>query len=140
MTSLIRWQNVDTDIDNIVRSFFAPVAAREAVRAVALKMDVSENDKNYVVHADIPGMSKDNIKVEIDGNQVAVSAETKSEKEEKNGERVLRAERYSGKFYRAFALSEDIDEENAQAKYENGVLTLTLPKKATAKSRLLTVN
>ena len=68
----------------------------------------------------------------IDGNQVSISAEVKSEKEEKQGEKVLRSERYYGKVYRAFSLAQEVDQENAKAKYENGVLELILPKRASA--------
>ena len=84
-------------------------------------------------------MKKEDIQVSIDGNQVAISAEVKRQKEEKQGEKILRTERHYGKVYRAFALAQDVDQEQAQAKYENGVLELTLPKKAAASTRTLTV-
>jgi HSP20 family protein len=70
---------------------------------------------------------------------VAISAEVKRQKEEKQGEKTLRTERYYGKVYRTFALAQDVDQEQAQAKYESGVLELRLPKKAAASTRTLTV-
>jgi HSP20 family protein len=91
------------------------------------------------VHAEIPGVKKEDIQVSIDGNQVAISAEVKRQKEDKQGEKTLRTERYYGKVHRAFALSQDVDQEQSQARYENGVLELTLPKRATATVRKLTV-
>jgi len=77
--------------------------------------------------------------VSIDGNQIAISAEVKRQKEEKQAEKTLRSERYYGKVYRAFSLAQDVDQEQAQARYENGVLELTLPKRAAASTRRITV-
>jgi HSP20 family protein len=103
------------------------------------RLDVSEDDKVYRVKADIPGVDRKDIDVSIDGNQIAISAEIKRQKEDKQGEKTLRTERYYGKVYRAFALAQDVDQEQAQARYENGVLELTLPKRAAASSRRVTV-
>ena len=103
------------------------------------KIEVSEDDKQYHVKAEIPGVKKEDIKVSIDGNQVAISAEVKSVKEEKKGEKVLHSERYYGKQYRAFTLDQSIDEAKAEAKYSDGVLDLTLPKKPGSETKQLTV-
>ena len=100
-------------------------------------MDVKEDDKAYTVHAEIPGVKKEDISVSIDGNQVSISAEVKSQKEDKQGEKVLRSERYYGKVYRAFSLAQDVDQESAKAKYESGVLELALPKRAASATRRL---
>ncbi len=94
-----------------------------------IKMDVSEDDKAYTVRAEIPGVKKDEIKVAVDGNQVSISAEVKKEKEEKEGKKVIRSERYYGKVYRSFSLAQEVDQNAAKAKYSDGVLELTLPKK-----------
>lgn len=91
------------------------------------------------MHADIPGVKKDDIHVTIDGNQVSISAETKQEKEVKEGEKVLRSERYYGKVARSFSLENEIDETSAQASYNDGVLELTLPKKAATSAKKLTI-
>jgi HSP20 family protein len=104
------------------------------------RMDVTENDKEYQVLAELPGVKKEEISITIDGNEVAVSAEVKHEKDVKNGETVLRAERYYGKIERAFALAQDIDEASAQAKYNDGVLELTLPKKTVTAAKRLAVH
>jgi HSP20 family protein len=74
-------------------------------------------------------VKKEDIQVSIDGNRVSISAETKTEKEEKKGEKVLRSERYYGNVARSFTLANDVDETKAKAKYTDGVLELTLPKK-----------
>jgi HSP20 family protein len=112
----------------------------EGAPDVKLKMDVKEDDKSYTVHAEIPGVKKDDIHVTIDGNQVTISAEVKQEKEVKEGEAVLRSERFFGKVSRSFSVSSDIDESASQAKYNDGVLELVLPKKVAAASKRLTVN
>lgn len=105
-----------------------------------IKMDVKEEEGSYVVHAEIPGAKKEDIHVEIDGNQVSISSEIKQEKEVKDGERVLRSERYYGQVSRSFQLAHDIDEAKAAAAFNNGVLELTLPKKAAGNGKRLTVN
>jgi HSP20 family protein len=104
-----------------------------------IKVDVSEDDKTYRVKADVPGVKKEDIKVSIDGNEVSISAEVKTENEEKKGETVIRTERYYGKQYRSFALAQDVDDSKAEAKYQDGVLELTLPKKAETRSKQLAV-
>lgn len=124
--------------DDVFKGFFRPVRL-EGQPQMQIKMDVKEDDKGYTVHAEIPGVKKEDIHVTIDGNQVSISAETKQEKEVKEGEKVLRSERYYGKVARSFSLENEIDEANAQASYSDGVLELTLPKKATTTARKLTI-
>ncbi len=104
-----------------------------------IKMDVMEQDNAYVVKAEIPGVTKDDIQVSIEGNQVTIGAEVKRESEAKDGQRLLRTERYSGSVYRGFTLPVEIDEAASNAKYENGVLELTLTKKAAVAGRKLTI-
>jgi len=101
--------------------------------------DVSENDGAYTVRAEIPGVKKEDINISIDGDQVAISAEVKNEKDVKEGERVLRSERYYGKVYRAFQLGQTVDENAASAKYADGVLELTLPKKAATSAKRIEI-
>lgn len=104
-----------------------------------IKLDVAEQDNAYTVKAEIPGVKKEDISVQIDGNVVSISAESKREKEEKEKGKVIRSERYYGAMYRSFALGHDIEEAKAEARYADRVLELTLPKKATAAAKKLTV-
>ena len=127
------------ELDDLFRGFFVRPMAVEGKPHLQVKMDVSENDHAYKVKAEIPGVSKEDIDIAIDGNQVAISAEVKEEKEAKEGEKLLRQERYYGKVYRAFTLAQDVDEATASAKYSNGILELTLPKKALASAKKLRV-
>lgn len=127
------------DLDDLLQGFFVRPMQLEGRSVPQFKMDVKENEKAYTVHAELPGVKKDDIQVTIEGNQVAISAETKREKEEKQGEKVLRSERYYGKLYRAFSVGSEIDDATASAKFTDGVLELELPKKAAVAGKKLTV-
>lgn len=104
-----------------------------------IKLEISETDQAYTVKADVPGVKKEDIQVSIDRNEVSISAEVKQEKEEKQGNKLVRSERYYGKQYRSFTLAHDVDETKADAEYKDGVLKLTLPKKAGAETKKLAI-
>jgi HSP20 family protein len=131
-----------SDLDDLFRGFMLrPVRlSAEGETAPQIKIEVKEDDKNYSVHAEIPGVKKEDIKVTIDGNEIAISAEVKRESEKKEGERVVHSERYYGKAYRAFTLDSAIDDRASKAQYKDGVLELTLPKKAGGGPSKLTVS
>jgi HSP20 family protein len=101
---------------------------------------VKEDDKSFTVHADIPGAKKEDIQVDIDGNVVSVRAETRQEKEEKKGEKVLYSERSYGMVSRSFSLPLEVDEKAAKAEYKDGVLNLVLPKKANGGGKRISVS
>lgn len=128
------------DIDDLFRGFLVrPMQLEGQPQMQMIKMDLKEDDNAYTVHADIPGVKKEDIHVSIEGNQVSISAETRVEKEEKKGEKVLRSERYVGKVARSFTLPHEVDETKSEAKYADGVLELTLPKKAASAARKLAI-
>ncbi|BDI05132.1 Hsp20/alpha crystallin family protein [Sphaerotilus microaerophilus] len=105
-----------------------------------MRVDVTENDTAYTVRAEIPGAKKEDIAVKIEGNLVSIDAEIKEDKETKgDGERVLMREIYRGSMSRAFTLRHDVDDQQANAKFENGILTLTIPKRAGVKSTTLPI-
>ena len=105
-----------------------------------IKLDVKEGAEAYTVHAEIPGVPKEDIQVAVDGNVVTLRAEVKQQDSKTQDEKVLRSERYYGAVSRSFQLAMDIDQAQAKAKYDNGVLTLTLPKKlATSGAQRLTI-
>jgi HSP20 family protein len=93
-----------------------------------MKVDVTENDKGYCVKAELPGVKKEDIQIEVKGDQISIAAEVKREKEEKKGETLVHSERYFGRQFRSFTLGEEIDRQNVAAKFSDGVLELTLPK------------
>jgi HSP20 family protein len=103
------------------------------------RMDVSENDQSYMVKAEIPGVKKEDIKVNIDGNQVSISAQTVQETEQKQ-ENMLMTERSMGQFYRSFTLPQTVDDSQAKAEYHDGILELTLPKKAGGSAKTLQIH
>jgi HSP20 family protein len=128
--------------DDLFRGFFVrPVEFNNtAPVAPTIKMDVREEGENYLVHAELPGVRKEDIHVIVDGNQVSISAEAKQEKEVKDGDRVLRSERYFGKVSRSFQLGQDLDDTKASAKFNDGVLELTLPKRAATANKRLAID
>ncbi|HZF23633.1 MAG TPA: Hsp20/alpha crystallin family protein [Burkholderiales bacterium] len=140
MASLARYSYpLDETFDDLFKGFFVrPMTFENQVQG-QFRVDVKEDDGAYVVQAEIPGVKKEDINVTINGNQVAISAEVKRERQDKQGEKVLRSERYYGKAYRAFSLEQDVDEATAQAKYNDGVLELRLPKKAAVTAKKLSI-
>jgi HSP20 family protein len=118
------------DMDDVFDRFMMRPSWSELEAAEPqIRMDVSESDGSYMVKAEIPGVKKDDIHVTIDGNMVSISAEVKHEKEVKEGEKMIRSERSYGKAMRSFRLDQEVNQDKAQAKYADGVLELTLPKK-----------
>ena len=141
MVNITRFNSLEDTFENLFRGvpMWLPIPETRAPAPTQFRMDVTENDKEYQVLAELPGVKKEEISITINGNEVAISAEVKHEKDVKNGGTVLRAERYFGKIQRAFALGQEVDEATAQAKYNDGVLELTLPKKAVAATKRLAV-
>jgi len=142
MVNITRFNPLEDTFENLFRGvpMWLPIPETRAPAPAQFRMDVAENDKEYQVLAELPGVKKEEISITINGNEVAVSAEVKHEKDVKNGGTVLRAERYFGKIQRAFALGQEVDEATAQAKYNDGVLEITLPKKAAAATKRLEVH
>jgi HSP20 family protein len=142
MFNITRFNPLDEAFENVFRAVPVWLPSREtrALAPTQIRMDVTENDKEYVVRAEMPGVKKEEISVTINGNEITVSAEVKQEKDIKNGETVLRSERYYGKIQRVFTLENEVDEATAQAKYHDGVLELKLPKKTVAAAKRLAVH
>ncbi len=141
MANITRWTPFGDLMDEMFKSFMSrPMRYLEDETGMQMRVDVSEDDKNFAIKAEIPGVKKEDIHVTIDGNRVSISAEARKESEEKEGAKVIRSERYYGKVYRSMTLDSDVEQNTAEAKYADGVLTLTLPKKPGGATRQLTVN
>jgi len=125
--------------DDVVRGFLGRSAQRQQPAVRAIRFDVAEQGNAYVVNAELPGYKKEDVQVEIDGARVTITAEAKAQKESTEGEKVVYSERYTGKAVRSFELTSEIDNDAASAKYENGILTLTLPKKTAETRKLLNI-
>jgi HSP20 family protein len=130
-------------------AFLQGVLARQQTKgqeaSSPIKIDVLEDNRSYIVKAEIPGVQKDNIRVAIEGNQVSINTDPNAQASKESveskaaGLTLLHSERYRGAQSRTFALAHEVDEKESQAKYENGILTLTLPKKSGARVKQLSI-
>ncbi len=126
--------------DSMLEEFATP--ATEVTResgAFSPRIDVIETEAGYQVEADLPGVTKTDVKVSVDGQRVTIEAEVRRETERKEGETVMHAERVVRKYARSFELPHEVDDAQSAAKLEHGVLTLILPKKQASQSRQLTI-
>ena len=95
-----------------------------------MKTDIKENDHGYELNVDLPGFKKDDVKVELKDGYLTISAVKGLDKDKKDKQgRYIRQERYTGSMSRSFYIGKDITEEDVHAKFENGILTLDVPKK-----------
>ena len=142
MANVTRFDPFNDLVDDFFKGFLVRPLAVESGRSDALprmKVDVAEKNGAYVVSAELPGVKKEDIQITIDGAQVTLAAEVKREKEVSQDERVLHTERTYGKLSRSFSLPQEIDEAKAEAKFRDGVLELTLPKKAAAQRKQISI-
>ena len=138
MSALTRIDPFEQLFPELFRRFARPLSfADEAPGQISI--DVTENDKDYQVRAEIPGAKKEDIRVTVDGNFVSITAEVKKEKEEKSGGRALLKETYFGSASRGFSLAHEIDDKGVVAKLEDGILKLALPKREGGGSRSIAV-
>jgi HSP20 family protein len=127
-------------LDELLKGFWVKPLAFPAEGEIRMKVDVKEDENAYTVRADIPGVKKEDIQVDIEGAQVSLRAESRQEKEEKQGEKVIHSERSYGMVSRSFLLPGEVDSQAAKAVYKDGVLSLTLPKKANGAGRRVAVS
>lgn len=128
-----------TDLEDLVRGLGTRSMARTYDKALEMPMDVREDEKAFHINIDMPGVRKDDIDVTVEGNQVTISADVKREQTRDNETEIYR-ERFEGKAFRSFNLPTDVQLEKSEARYDGGVLKLTLPKKGDTKTRRLSVN
>lgn len=131
------WSDMLSDFDRVVDSFANPSFARTA--GFVPTCDIQENQSQYVVSFDMPGVHKEDIKIEVQGNQLMVSGERRHEMSSGDRESALRRERSYGKFERTFTLPQSVQTEKIEAHYENGVLNLVIPKAEAAKGRTIQI-
>ena len=141
MVNVSRFDPFNDLVDDLFKGFLVRPMGYERREAVAprMKVDVAEKNGAYLVTAEIPGVKKEDIKISVDGAQVTLEAEVKLEREATQDERVLHVERAYGKATRSFTLPQELDEGKVEAKYRDGVLELTLPKKAAAARKQITI-
>lgn len=141
MTSpLTRGSLLDDFFKEVAPGFFIkPLHGDPVPGASQIRIDVSENDQAFTVRAEIPGVNKQDIHVSVEGSIVTLSAEIRQHDAEREGEKLLRSERYYGSVSRSFQLPAEVDEAQSKARYENGILLLDLPKKVSNSPQRLTV-
>jgi len=142
VANLTRFDPFNDLVDDLFKGFLVRPVAYEGGRHEMLprmKVDVAEKNGAYTVTAELPGVKKEDIQVSIDGAEVTLTAEVKREREVTEDERVLHTERTFGKATRSFTLPQEVDEAKAEAKFRDGVLELTLPKKAAAARKQVTI-
>ena len=138
MSALTRFDPIDQMFPEFFRRFALPMRLADNSPG-EIRIDVTEKDKHYEVRAEIPGAKKEDIRVQVDGNFVSISAEIKKDKEEKSGGRVVLKETYYGSASRGFSLAHEIDGQGVVAKLEDGVLRLTLPKREGGNSKTIQI-
>jgi len=142
MINVTRFDPFNDLVDDLFKGFLVRPMVYEGGQGGVLprlKVDVTESNGAYLVSAELPGVKKEDIQVAIDGAQVTLSAELKREKDINESDRLLHTERVFGKLSRSFALPQELDEARAEAKFRDGVLELTLPKKAAAARKAITI-
>jgi HSP20 family protein len=141
MANVTRFDPFTDLVDDFFKGFLVRPVAYEGGREALprMKVDVAEKNGAYAVTAELPGVKKEDIQVSIDGAQVTLAAEVKREREASQDERVLHAERVYGRLSRSFTLPQELDEAKAEARFKDGVLELTLPKKAAAQRKQISI-
>jgi HSP20 family protein len=141
-----RPRSVEDQFGSLVESMFedmlAPLSSggRWQGDGVATpRLNVTESEKSFEIQAELPGVRKEDVKVAIENQRVTIEGECRHDDEKREGEHVVYAERSVRKYVRAFSLPSDVDESAAQARLENGVLNLTLPKKQGAAATRLKI-
>jgi HSP20 family protein len=132
-------------VESMFEDFFAPAAQAAALSRwpeegiSSPRLNVTETEKTFQVHAEMPGVKKEDVKVAIDKQRVTIEAQTRHEEEKREGENLVYAERTARKFMRSFMLPTEVDDAGADARLEDGILTLTLPKKRASAAKRLTI-
>ena len=129
MSNLTRYNPFEDLFRDFGKGFFIRPFPVPAEVDLTMKVDVKEAEKEFTVLAEIPGVKKEDITVDVEGDTVSVRAEVKQEKEEKKDEKVVHSERSYGMVSRSFSLPVEVDDKAVKAEYKDGVLKLTLPKK-----------
>lgn len=116
-----------------------PFGRSELENLLIPRLQIAESEQAFDVEAELPGVRKDDVKITVENRRVTIEAEEMREAEEKEGLKTLYSERAIRRYARTFTLPTEVDDEKAEAKLENGVLHLTLPKRETSMGKKLTV-
>ena len=144
--ALVRWEPVrelsslQNDMNRLFNTFFDTTTRAKGAspRRWVPAMDVVETDEHFVLKADLPGLSEDDVRIDVDGDVLTVSGERKSEHEDKR-EGYVRVERSYGTFRRSLTLPEGVEADAVSATFENGVLEIRIPKPEQRKPRRVAI-
>ncbi|MGH8678438.1 MAG: Hsp20/alpha crystallin family protein [Burkholderiales bacterium] len=139
MANIARYNPFEEFFNDFGKGFWVKPFTVPGETEVKMKIDVKEDEKAFTVHAEIPGVKKEDIQIDVDDDKVSLRAEVKREKEEKKDEKVVYSERSYGMVSRSFTLPSDVDARAAKADYKDGVLNLILPKKANGSSKRVAI-
>jgi HSP20 family protein len=139
---LARWRLLDDEFGRSFDNFFSPIRWIEeaAGQSISPAVDVVERENDFLVRTDLPGIKKEDINVVLEDGVLTISAESKFERDEKNGDRLVRQERHYGRYVRSLRLGTQVDDKKVKANYRDGVLELTLPKAEEAKPKKISVD
>jgi len=140
MANMTHYNPFEDFFKDFGKGFWIKPVAFPGETELSMKIDVNEDDKAFTIKADIPGVKKEDIQVDVDEDQISLRAEVKREKEEKKGEKVVYSERSYGMVSRSFTLPTEVDAQGAKAEYKDGVLNLMLPKKANGSGKRIAVS
>ena len=132
------WNLANDEFDNLFEGFFRPMR-RPEMQGLVPAIDITERDNEYVLHAEMPGVNKDAIDITLADGTLTISAETRYENDEKEGDRLVRQERRYGKFSRSVRLGTQVNEKAVKANYKDGILELVLPKAEEVKPKKIAV-
>ena len=141
---LVKWQNPArslfslNDVDNIFDDFFNRRVLQPTETEISPRLNVEENDNEWLISAELPGVAKEDVKVNFQDNVLTISGEKKFEKEDKD-KNYHRVERSYGKFSRALNINSTVLADKIDANYKDGILTISLPKAEEAKPKLIDV-
>lgn len=128
MSGLTRLTTLDDAFDDILQGFFRPARSMQSgSNALQPRIDVWARDDAFAISVELPGVKRENIDISISGNEVSINAEATEIKEQGEKVRQLYGERRYGKYQRTIVLPHEVDQNQCQAKYNDGVLELVLP-------------
>ena len=135
LPSSLRIAPIDQSFERLMHGLFdspAATSTAEGTRTSHLALDIRETSDAYEVEAELPGLRKEDVRISVDAGRISIEAESTRQRAAKEGEKLIHAERNVRKLSRSFSLPVELDESRIEARLEDGILTLTLPKKPVA--------
>lgn len=132
-------------VENMFEEMFAPFVHGAALSqwpsesTASPRLNISETDKTFEVQAELPGVKKEDVKIAVEHQRVTIEGESRREQQPRKGEHSVYSERRASKFMRSFMLPVEVDEAGAEAHMENGILTLTLPKRQASEATRIAI-